>query len=182
MRTHVAADERKHRVRLGERPRDGEIDRLRVERRGEPRDEIERQERRIARTRDDVRRGRGGDPRVQSGQRSGEVGNDVGDDRIAERRIAIAILVRVDDERIHLRRESLDDVRDQRTAAERDESLVDAAHPSSLAAGEHDAGDVGALDHRALASSNHQVAATRPASSGAEAASTRNRCAPVNSR
>jgi len=88
---------------------------------------------------------------VQSGQRTGKVRDHVRDDRIAECSIAVAILVRIDDELANLWREALDDVGDERSTVEFDESLVDAAHPATLPAGEHDTGDVGARDRHGRA-------------------------------
>ena len=64
-------------------------------------------------------------------------------------------------------------VRDQRPAVELDESLVDAAHPPALAAGEHDAGDVGAPIIAPGRRRNRRVAAR--GRRGGAGASTRNR-------
>ena len=78
---------------------------------------------------------------VQTGEGACKAADFVGHDRIAEYTVAIEILVRVDDEPTHLRREPREHVRDQGAAVERDQSLVDTAHPASHAPGKHDAGD-----------------------------------------
>ena len=125
------------------------VDRACVECAGEARDQVRGKERGIAGTGDDVGRRRGGESRVQSRERAGEAGDRVGDDRIAEARVTLGVLVRIDDDRGDLRRETLDDMGGQRASVELDEALVDAAHAPAEAAGKDDAGDVGARDlHR----------------------------------
>jgi hypothetical protein len=116
-RQHRAAHEREHGMRLRKRAGDRNVDRARVERAGQARDEIRGKERRVARTGDDVWRRRGRESRVQSRERTGEAGDRIGDDRIAEARVTLGILVRVDDDRADLRRETRDDVRDERAAS-----------------------------------------------------------------
>src|SRR6476661_6466463 len=75
------ARKREHRMRLRKRAGNGEIDRLRVERSGKPRDEIVRQERRVAGTRRDQRRRRNLEARMQSRERAGVTSDRIGDDR-----------------------------------------------------------------------------------------------------
>ena len=84
----------------------------------------------------------------------------VRDDRVTQSAIAIEVLVRVDQHFADLGDEPCEHVRRHRPPVEIDEPLVHTAHPPALAAGEHDAGDVGRRDQCSL----------------------RNRCPPVNSR
>ena len=74
-------------------------------------------------------------------------------------RVAVEVLVGVDQHVADLRREALEHVRDHRLAVELDQSLVDAAHPPALAAGEHDAGDVRA---DAITASGGSLSARQP--------------------
>jgi hypothetical protein len=146
VRKHAAANEREHRMRLLERACYRDVQRLRIERPGEPRDEVGRQERRVARRRRDERRRRRRQAGVQSRERPGEAADRVTDDRMAEGGIALDVAVRVDDQRTDLRREPREHVRDERLSVEFDQPLVDHAHPATLPAREHEAGDVAGRD------------------------------------
>ena len=66
-------------------------------------------------------------------------GNVVLHHRLAEYGITFRFAVGIDKYLIHLRRESLQHVRDHRLAEEIHQSLVDAAHATALAACQYDA-------------------------------------------
>ena len=79
--------------------------------------------------------------RVQAGQRAGVTADDVGNNAVAEPRVDSGILIGVDQQFRHLRCETVDDPGHHRPAAQFTQALVDAAHATTEAAGEHDAGD-----------------------------------------
>ena len=79
---------------------------------------------------------------MQAGERPGEAADRIGDDGMAERGVALAVLVGVDDDRPDLRGEPVEHVLDHRASFQHHEALVDAAHATPEAAGQHDAGDV----------------------------------------
>ena len=112
-------------------------------RRMQPRSEILGHERRIA------RRGQQepGVRRLQCArhprQRTGEAADGVGDDAASGGgAVRCGVAVRVHDDLRALRAERVDGVRDHRTAGDRDEALVLAAHAPRPAAREDDGGDV----------------------------------------
>ena len=76
---------------------------------------------------------------MQSCQRACESADGIGNHRIAERRIAFRILVRVDQHRSYLGRKPREHVRNHRLAVQFDQPLVDAAHAPAHAAGQDDA-------------------------------------------
>jgi hypothetical protein len=157
MRQDAALDQREHRMRLCECMHDGKLRGLARHPLCQARDQIRRQERRIARRGRDIGSRRPGHPGVQPGERPREAADFVGHHRVAERRVAIEILIGVDDERSHLRRESLEDVRDHRPPVQRNQSLVDATHAPPHAAGEDEPGDGARRNrHGALRSAGSQ--------------------------
>ena len=83
----------------------------------EPRDEIVRQERRVAGHGDGVARVAPRQPRVQPGERTREAADGVGHDRMAERGVRSAFWLALIRIVADLRREALEHVRDHRRAA-----------------------------------------------------------------
>ena len=139
MRQHRAANEREHRVGLIEGPRDGELGIHLLQRCEQPRDQIRRQERRVARNGGDQRLCRMREPHVQPGERARETLDRVGNDAKAERRVSIEILVGVDQDVVDLRREPVQHVSHHGSAVKGNQALVDSAHAPALATGEHHA-------------------------------------------
>jgi hypothetical protein len=78
---------------------------------------------------------------MQSGERAGKSGDVIRDHAVTERRIALQILVGIDQYFRDLRRQPLQHPLDHRPAAEKLQALVHAAHAAALPAGEDDAGD-----------------------------------------
>jgi hypothetical protein len=87
---------------------------------------------------------------VQAGERTGEPADIVRNDGVPQGAIPVEILVGVDQELADLGREARQHMRGHRPPVELDQPFVDAAHPAALAAGQHDAGDVGSRDQLAL--------------------------------
>ena len=65
----------------------------------------------------------------------------IGEHRVTERFVFGTMLVRIDEDLAHLRAQPIEHVTHHRRAAQRNETLVDAAHPPALSAGEHEARD-----------------------------------------
>ena len=80
-----------------------------------------------------------------AGERTGEIGDGVGDHGQAEGREPPGVAVGVEHERVHLRPGALDHLREQRPPAERPQAFVAAAHAPRLAAGEQEAADAGSV-------------------------------------
>src|SRR5437764_15220564 len=78
---------------------------------------------------------------MKAGERARESGKGIADDGIAKCRVTVGVLIGVDHEAVHLRRQSLDHVLHHWLAVELDQALVDAAHAAALTAREHDAGN-----------------------------------------
>src|SRR5688572_3292496 len=78
---------------------------------------------------------------MQTGERAGEAADRVGHYTVAVFFVGRQVLVGVDDDLADLRREAREHPFDHRLAAQRLQSLVDAAHAAAPAAGEDDAGD-----------------------------------------
>ena len=112
-----------------------------LQRRTEARDQIVRQERRIARYGRHQIVPRFRQAAVQSRERTGKTADDIRNDVIAERCIGVEVLVGVDQQFVDLRCEALDHPLHHRLAAQRFEAFIDAAHAPALAAGKNDAGD-----------------------------------------
>jgi len=79
---------------------------------------------------------------VQPGQRSGKTGDGIGDDRMAQLRITLAVLIGIDQQLADLRRQPFDHPGRQRTAMQFLQPLVHAPHAPAEAAGKDDAGDL----------------------------------------
>ena len=77
---------------------------------------------------------------MQSGERAGEAADGVRHDAVAEARVGLEVLVGVDQDLVHLRREPREDRGDHRLAVQQLQALVDAAHAAPLAARKHDSG------------------------------------------
>ena len=77
-----------------------------------------------------------------AGQRSGEAGDAVGDDRQTESGEALRIAIGIEHERIDLRLGALDDMREDRLAAEQAKIFIAAAHALRLAACQQHAGNL----------------------------------------
>jgi len=105
----------------------------------EPRDQIRRQERRVARNGGDQRLRRVREPHVEPRERAREALDRVGNDAKAERRVSIEVLVGVDQDVVDLRREPVQHVSHHGSAVKRHQALVDSAHAPALATGEHHA-------------------------------------------
>ena len=75
---------------------------------------------------------------MQAGERAGEAADLVGHHAVAVLLIGLEVLVGVDDDLVHLRREAREHPLDHRLAAQQLQALVDAAHAAALAAREHD--------------------------------------------
>ena len=89
-------------------------------------------------------------PACRPAKRTGEPADVVGNDGVPQGAIPVEILVGVDQNLADLGSEAREHVRGHRPPVEFDQPLVDAAHPAALAAGQHDAGDVGSRDQLAL--------------------------------
>jgi hypothetical protein len=76
-----------------------------------------------------------------AGQRSGKIGDAVGDDRQAERGKARRIAIGVENEAIALRRQPRDHAVEDGAAGDGAHRLVAAAHPPRQAAGQQHAGN-----------------------------------------
>src|SRR5688572_611723 len=83
------------------------------------------------------------EPGVQAGERAGEAAGPVGHQAPAEARVGLEVLVAVDEQLRHLRREALDRPRGHRLAAQQLQALVHAAHAAALPAGEDQPGNGG---------------------------------------
>src|ERR1700694_1714401 len=89
-------------------------------------------------------RGRG-QSRVQAGERAGEAADLIANDAMPERLVLLHVLIGIDDDVVHLRREARNHPGDHRLAVQELQALVDAAHAPALAAGEDEAADLHAL-------------------------------------
>ena len=145
---------------LVESLRDSQLGAFAVERRPQPMDEIERKERRVARHRDDELAAGTGEARVQTGKRPRKTADGILDHGLAERTVAVEILVRVDQHVADLRRQPREHVRDHGCSGQIDQSLVDATHAPALAARQHDAGDVSIGDRHRAPASGHGIQPT----------------------
>ena len=103
------------------------------------RHQVRRQERRVARYRDRQRMGSRAESGVQTRERAGETADAIAHHAVAEGRVALEVLVGIDDDLVDLRREARDHVLDHRLSAQHLQPLVDAAHAAAEAAGEDDA-------------------------------------------
>lgn len=108
------------------------------------RDEIARQEGRIARHRHDVPDPRHEtlrpfEPGEDAGQRPEPVSCPVGNDRKPEALKSLRIAIGINRDDTDLRRSTIDDISQQRLAAERDETFIPAAHATRFASGQHHA-------------------------------------------
>ena len=134
-----AANKREHRVRLVEGARDRELGVHGLQRAEQPR--ATRSAGRNGEshgTVGDQRLRRMREPDVQPGERAGKAADRVGNHAIAERRVAIEILVGVDqDARRPAARSARARAAPSVGPASRHQALVDAAHAPALAAGEH---------------------------------------------
>src|SRR4051812_25507674 len=82
------------------------------------------------------------EPGEDPGERAGEIGHAVGDDRQAEPSETLRVAVGVEDQLRDLRTDALDHPFEQRPPADRTQALVAAAHPPRLAAGQQQANDI----------------------------------------
>ena len=128
-------------MRLVHRARDRDVGVLRVQGLGQSRDQVRRQEWRVAGHGRDERMLRVHEPGVQSRERARETVDVIADHRKPERFVLGNVPVGVDQDLVDLRGETLDDVVDHRTPLEQDESLVDAAHAPALPPGQDEPGD-----------------------------------------
>ena len=133
-------------MRLAVGSGDGQFGILGFERAMQPRHQIARQERAIGRGAQDelylgpVRRSPV-ERRQNAGERSGKIGDAVGNDRQAERRKARGIAIGVEDEAVALRLQPRDHAIEDGAAGDRAHRLVAAAHPPRQPAGEQHAGN-----------------------------------------
>jgi hypothetical protein len=125
---HLASNHAEHRLRLVSRPGDGELGACRIECSAQALDEVERQKRRVARHRDQQRRRCCAQPCVQAGERTRETFDAVWHHGRTESRIAIDVLVGVDQHAVDLWCKAREDVCHHRLAVEFDQPLVDAPH------------------------------------------------------
>ena len=103
--------------------------------------QIQRQEGRIAGRGDHegmLRRLQAG---LQPGKRSRETTGDIRRDGMAEARVALEVLVRIDHDIVHLWEEAKDDMLDHRLFAQQLQAFVHRTHAPALAASQYDAGD-----------------------------------------
>ncbi len=112
-----------------------------LHRRVQARDQILRQERRIARHSGHKAVVCCGEPALQAGQRPCKAADFIGNDAMAKSGVDVEILIGVDQELIHLGRETFDHPLHHRPVPQQLESLVDAAHAPAPAAGKDDTGD-----------------------------------------
>src|SRR5262245_55140169 len=78
---------------------------------------------------------------MDAGERPGETGNAIGDDRETERGEARGIAIGADDHGSDLRLKALDDAGEDRPPPKHPQTFVAAAHAARSAAGEQDGGD-----------------------------------------
>ncbi len=140
----AAFHDAEHRMRLLARLRDGEVGLPGLQGSAQARHEVRRKEGRVAGHRGHQRAGSVREAALEPRKRPREARDLVGDHAVPVAGVRLGVAVGVDQQLVHLRGEALDHVRHHGLAAERLQSLVDAAHAAALAAGEHEAGDPGA--------------------------------------
>ena len=79
------------------------------------------------------------EPGKYAGERTGKIGDAVCDDRQAERYKARSIAIGIEDQRVALRRDTIDDACQHAPASDSAHRFVAAAHTAGEAAGEHEA-------------------------------------------
>lgn len=79
------------------------------------------------------------EPGKNAGERTGKIGDAVCDDQQAECREARGIAIGIEDHRVALRRDTIDDARQHATASDGTHRFVIAAHATGEAAGKHEA-------------------------------------------